>query len=46
LIINVWNTFEEFFQRKVDLLNHASIKNYIPRNSIGATKILIDDGKE
>ncbi|MEX2350088.1 MAG: nucleotidyltransferase domain-containing protein [Flavobacteriaceae bacterium] len=45
-LMSIWDKFEQFFQRKVDLLTHASIKNPILRKSIDATKILIYDGKE
>jgi len=45
-LMNIWDKFEQFFQRKVDLLTNASIKNPILRKSIDSTKILIYDGKE
>lgn len=45
-LINIWDEFELFFQRKVDLLTNASIKNPVLRKSIDASKILIYDGKE
>lgn len=45
-LINIWDKLEQFFQRKVDLLTNASIKNPILRKSIDSTKILIYDGKE
>ncbi|MGI4020272.1 MAG: nucleotidyltransferase family protein [Janthinobacterium lividum] len=45
-LINIWDKFEDFFQRKVDLLTTASVKNPILRKSIDSTKILIYDGKE
>lgn len=45
-LINIWEKFEHFFQRRVDLLTNSSIKNPILRKSIDATKILIYDGKE
>lgn len=41
----IWDQFEEFFQRKVDLLNNSSIKNPILKEDIDSTKILIYDGK-
>jgi len=44
-LMNIWDKFEQFFQRKVDLLTNASIKNPILRQSIDSTKILIYDGK-
>lgn len=45
-LMSIWNKFEDFFQRKVDLLTNASIKNPVLRKNIDATKILIYDGKE
>ena len=44
-LISLWDNFEEFFHRKVDLLTESSIKNPILRNSIDRTKIKIYDGK-
>ena len=44
-LMSLWDKFEEFFHRKVDLLTDASIKNPILRKSIDSTKILIYDGK-
>ncbi len=40
-LISVWSKFENFFQRKVDLLTYKSIKNPILRKNIEATKVLI-----
>lgn len=45
-LINLWDKFESFFQRKVDLLTNSSIKNPILRKSIDSSKILVYDGKE
>lgn len=45
-LLQIWDKFEVFFQRKVDLLTNSSIKNPILRKSIEATKVLIYDGKE
>lgn len=45
-LINIWDKFEQFFQRKVDLLTYSSIKNPILKKSIDATKVLIYDGKK
>jgi len=45
-LMNIWDKFEHFFQRKVDLLTNNSIKNPILKKSIDSTKILIYDGKE
>lgn len=44
-LISIWDKFEQFFQRKVDLLTDNSIKNPILRKNIDATKVLIYDGK-
>jgi uncharacterized protein len=43
-LISLWDNFEEFFHRKVDLLTDSSIRNPYLRKSIDATKILIYDG--
>jgi len=45
-LMSIWDKLEEFFQRKVDLLTNASIKNPVLRRNIDNTKILIYDGKE
>lgn len=45
-LMNIWDKFEHFFQRKVDLLTNTSIKNPMLKKSIDSTKILIYDGKE
>jgi len=42
-LISLWDTFEHFFHRKVDLLTDSSIHNPFLRKSIDATKILIYD---
>ncbi len=44
-LISLWDTFEGFFHRKVDLLTDSSIKNPYLRKSIDSTKVLIYDGK-
>ena len=44
-LLSLWDTFESFFHRKVDLLTDSSIRNPYLRKSIDATKILIYDGK-
>lgn len=44
--MEIWDKFEYFFQRKVDLLTNSAIKNSILRNDIDSTKILIYDGKK
>jgi len=43
-LISLWDTFESFFNRKVDLLTDSSIRNPYLRKSIDSTKILIYDG--
>lgn len=45
-LMSIWDKFELFFKRRVDLLTNTSIKNPVLRKSIDATKILIYDGKE
>lgn len=44
-LLSLWDKFESFFQRKVDLLTDSSIRNPYLRKSIDSTKILIYDGK-
>jgi hypothetical protein len=44
-LLDLWEKFELFFNRKVDLLTQASIKNPVLRKSIQATKVLIYDGE-
>jgi uncharacterized protein len=44
-LISLWDTFEKFFHRKVDLLTDSSIRNPYLRKSIDTTKILIYDGQ-
>lgn len=43
-MLSLWNNFEIFFHRKIDLLTDSSIKNPYLRKSIDASKILIYDG--
>ena len=43
-LLSLWDLFEDFFKRKVDLLTEASIKNPFLRNSIDSSKVLIYDG--
>jgi predicted nucleotidyltransferase len=45
-LMDIWDKFESFFQRKVDLLTSSSIKNPILKKNIEASKVLIYDGKE
>lgn len=44
-LISLWDSFELFFSRKVDLLTDSSIRNPYLRKDIDSTKILIYDGK-
>ena len=44
-LLSLWDKFELFFHKKVDLLTDASIRNPYLRKSIDATKILIYDRK-
>ena len=44
-LMDLWDKFEGFFKRKVDLLTDSSIRNPILRQNIDKTKILIYDGK-
>lgn len=44
-LISIWNSFEKFFQRKVDLLTYKSIKNPILKKNIDANKILIYEAR-
>ncbi len=45
-LMSIWDKFEDFFQRKVDLLTNTSIKNPILKQSIDSTKVLIYDGQK
>jgi predicted nucleotidyltransferase len=45
-LMSIWDKFEQFFQRKVDLLTYNSIKNPILKKKIDSTKVLIYDGIE
>ncbi|MFC6267168.1 nucleotidyltransferase family protein [Frigoriflavimonas asaccharolytica] len=45
-LMSIWDKFELFFERKVDLLTYKSIKNPILKKNIDATKILIYDGQD
>jgi predicted nucleotidyltransferase len=44
-LISLWDTFENFFHRKVDLLTDSSIRNPYLRKNIDSSKILIYDGE-
>jgi len=43
-LLSLWDTFENLFQRRVDLLTDKSIHNPYLKRSIDLTKILIYDG--
>ena len=43
-LLSLWDLFEDFFSRKVDLLTDSSIRNPFLRKSIDQTKVLIYDG--
>lgn len=43
-LISLWDSFEYFFHRKVDLLTNSSIRNPYLRKSIDSNKVLIYDG--
>jgi hypothetical protein len=43
-LLSLWDLFEVFFRRKVDLLTDSSIVNPFLRKSIDSTKVLIYDG--
>lgn len=45
-LMSIWDKFELFFQRKVDLLTNSSLKNPFLKKSIDATKVLIYDGEK
>lgn len=42
-LMSLWDTFEIFFQRKVDLLTNSSLRNPYLIKDIESTKILIYD---
>lgn len=44
-LLSLWDTFEDFFHRKVDLLTESSIRNPYLKKSIDSTKVLIYDGE-
>jgi predicted nucleotidyltransferase len=43
-LLSLWDSFEGFFNRKVDLLTDSSIRNPYLKKSIDSTKVLIYDG--
>lgn len=44
-LIGLWDSLEQYFKRKVDLLTESSLKNPYLRKRIEATKELIYDGR-
>lgn len=44
-LIKIWDQFEDFFNKKVDLLTESSIKNPYLKESIEKSKIMIYDGE-
>jgi predicted nucleotidyltransferase len=44
-LLSLWEKFEAFFKRKVDLLTNTSLRNPILKKNIDKTKILIYDGE-
>lgn len=45
-LLDLWEKFELFFHRKVDLLTISSLKNPILKKSIESTKVLLYDGQK
>ena len=45
-LLQIWDRFEHFFQRKVDILTCTSIKNPVLKKNIDSSKVLIYDGKK
>lgn len=43
-LLSLWDLFENFFNRKVDLLTESSIRNPYLKKTIESTKVLIYDG--
>ena len=43
-IMSLWDLFENFFNRKVDLLTESSLRNPYLINSLNKSKVLIYDG--
>jgi uncharacterized protein len=43
-LLDLWDKFENYFHRKVDLLTESSLKNPYLKNSIDSTKVRIYDG--
>jgi hypothetical protein len=43
-LISLWDNFEVFFHRKVDMLTESSIHNPYLRQNIDSTKVILYDG--
>lgn len=43
-LLSLWDLFENFFNRKVDLLIESSIRNPYFKKNLESTKVLIYDG--
>lgn len=46
LLLSIWDQFETYFNRKVDLLTYNSLRNPYLKESINNTKQLIYDGSK
>ncbi len=46
LLLSLWNEFEQYFNRKVDLLTFNSLRNPYLKDSVNNTKRLIYDGSK
>lgn len=44
-LMSLWDNLENFFDRKVDLLTNASLKNPVLKKNIERTKVLLYDGR-
>lgn len=45
-LLNLWDKFEIFFNRKVDLMTQASIRNPVLKESVNESKTLIYERKK
>ena len=46
LLLSIWNEFETYFGRKVDLLTDHSLKNPYLKESVNSTKKLVYSGSK
>jgi predicted nucleotidyltransferase len=44
LLLSLWNNFERYFNRRIDILTPNSLRNPYLRDSVTSTKRLIYDG--